>query len=87
MPNYEIRTGLNYPSDQVPDGERRAEPGDVVDDLPATSVAWLVREGLAVATDRDVTPIARRRTRQTTPLPETPDAGNADESDAAAPEG
>lgn len=36
---YRILVGINY-------GARRAEPGDVVSDLPRTSLAWLLREGV-----------------------------------------
>lgn len=32
---YRVVVGLNYPT---PEGEKRAEPGDVVDDLPAEAV-------------------------------------------------
>lgn len=38
-PQYEVVTGLDYPP------HRRAEPGDVVDDLPAKSVKWLLEQG------------------------------------------
>lgn len=36
---YRVVRGLNYPPD------RRAEPGDIVDDLPAKSVPWLLKDG------------------------------------------
>lgn len=39
---YKILTGMTYPT---PKGEKRAEPGDVVSDLPAKSVEWLLRQG------------------------------------------
>ena len=37
---YKVITGLNYP----PNGQR-AGAGSVVDDLPATSIPWLVEQG------------------------------------------
>lgn len=40
---YRVLTGLNYPGKG---GEKRAEPGDVVTDLPAKSVDWLLDQGL-----------------------------------------
>lgn len=40
---YRLRTGVNYPDGKG--GEKRAEIGDVVDDLPAESVAWLLSDG------------------------------------------
>ena len=36
---YKVLTGLSYPPD------KRAEPGDVVSDLPKKSVLWLVKRG------------------------------------------
>lgn len=35
---YEVLTGLNY-------GQTRREPGDIADDIPAKSVAWLLESG------------------------------------------
>jgi hypothetical protein len=39
MSNYRALVGLDYPPG------KRAEPGDVVDDLPEKSVKWLIRDG------------------------------------------
>lgn len=39
---YKVLIGLNYPTKQ---GEKRAEIGDIVDDLPEKSVPWLLRQG------------------------------------------
>jgi hypothetical protein len=36
---YKVLTGLSYPPD------KRAEVGDIVDDLPSTSVKWLLAKG------------------------------------------
>lgn len=41
---YRVLVGLNYPNPKG--GEFRAEAGDVVDNLPAKSLEWLVRQGL-----------------------------------------
>lgn len=41
---YRVVRGLNY-SPKGRGQECRAEPGDVVDDLPAGSVAWLAEQG------------------------------------------
>ncbi len=35
---YRVLTGLNY-------GDKRAEVDDVVDDIPAKSVTWLLEQG------------------------------------------
>lgn len=39
MPKYLVKVGLNYPPD------RRAEAGDVVEDLPSKSIKWLRDQG------------------------------------------
>ncbi len=36
---YRVLVGMDYPPD------RRAEPGDVVDDLPVKSIPWLLEQG------------------------------------------
>lgn len=48
MSDYTVNIGLDYPTAQ---GNRRAEPGDVISDLPVSSVPWLVKDGA-------VTPVA-----------------------------
>lgn len=56
---FRVLKGINYPTDPEilrrlragenipwPDRQmRRAEPGDVVDDLPTASVPWLLEDG------------------------------------------
>lgn len=39
---YAVAIGINY---QTPTGEKRAEPGDKVNDIPAKAVRWLVEAG------------------------------------------
>lgn len=39
MAKYKILVGLNYPPD------KRAEPGDIVDDIPKRSIPWLLEQG------------------------------------------
>jgi hypothetical protein len=39
MSKYRALVGLDYPPG------KRAEPGDVVDDLPEKSVKWLLKDG------------------------------------------
>jgi hypothetical protein len=44
MSRYIVKVGLDYTG---PDGtERRAEPNEVVDDLPAEAIDWLLASGL-----------------------------------------
>jgi hypothetical protein len=35
---YRVLTGIDYPPN------RRAEPGDIVDDLPGKSIKWLLAD-------------------------------------------
>ncbi len=46
---YRVLVGLSYPTG------REAGPGDVVDDLPARSVPWLLEQGMieAIGGDED----------------------------------
>lgn len=43
---YRVLAGLNYPDPARKGQELRAEPGDVVGDLPAKSVRWLLEAGV-----------------------------------------
>jgi hypothetical protein len=54
---YRVLTGIDYPP------SRRAEPGDVVSDLPARSIKWLREQGhIELVEDapsrRSATPVA-----------------------------
>jgi hypothetical protein len=40
---YTVVRGINYPP------SRRAEPGDVVSDIPTISIGWLLEGGIIVA--------------------------------------
>lgn len=40
MASYKVLTGINYPPN------KRAEIGDVVSDIPASSVKWLLDQGI-----------------------------------------
>lgn len=44
MTKYRVLAGLNYPAKGG--GEKRAEAKQVVSDLPAESVPWLLEQGL-----------------------------------------
>jgi len=46
VPAYRVLVGLDYPPD------RRAEPGDVVEDLPGKSIKWLSEQGLIEPADK-----------------------------------
>lgn len=39
---YVVRNGINYPVNGV---EKRAEPGDVIDDLPPAAARWMLEQG------------------------------------------
>jgi hypothetical protein len=47
---FVVVTGISY---KTPNGEKRAKPGDVVDDLPKRSVGWLKRQKIIREVDRD----------------------------------
>lgn len=56
---YKVLAGLTY-------GGKRAEAGDIVDDIPGKSVPWLVEQGLIEKTE---TKSAKRE-------PESPSKGD-----------
>jgi hypothetical protein len=41
---YKVLLGINYPDGKG--GELRAEPGDVVSDLPDKTAKWMERDGV-----------------------------------------
>jgi len=45
MPKYLVKAGLDYPPN------RRAEAGDIVDDIPSKSIKWLRDQGLIEPAD------------------------------------
>ena len=45
MAKYKVLVGIDYPPN------KRAEAGDIVDDLPSGSIKWLVAEGYIEAAD------------------------------------
>jgi hypothetical protein len=65
---YKLLNGLNYRPDGVSEDEpeTRAEPGDVVSDLPAKSIGWLQAQGHIepVATRARAPRKAKARTRK-----------------------
>lgn len=50
MASYRVLTGIDYPPD------KRAEPGDIVADLPGKSIKWLVACGAIEKSDGSVWP-------------------------------
>ena len=36
-----VKVGINYPPN-----DQRAEPGDIIDDLPALAAAWMLEDGV-----------------------------------------
>lgn len=41
---FKVLVGINYPTKGGK--EKRAEPGEVVSDIPAKSIGWLVEQGI-----------------------------------------
>jgi hypothetical protein len=48
MANYKVLVGVDYAG-------KRAEPGDIVTDLPAKSVPWLLEQGVIESVDKTAT--------------------------------
>lgn len=40
MPRYRVNVGIDYPPN------KRAEIGDIVEDIPSASLKWLVEQGI-----------------------------------------
>lgn len=50
MTNYKVLTGIDYAG-------KRAEPGDVISDLPNRSIAWLLDQGIIEKNENEKPPI------------------------------
>lgn len=44
MANYRVLIGIDY-------GGKRAEPGDIISDIPSRSVGWLLEQGIVEKAD------------------------------------
>jgi hypothetical protein len=51
MPKYLINVGMNY---VVNGAEKRVEPGDIVSDIPAKSIKWLLSDGYISIVEEEV---------------------------------
>lgn len=56
MARYRVLTGLDYPPN------KRAEIGDIVEDLPAQSIKWLLSDGHIEDADKPKKAIAEEST-------------------------
>jgi hypothetical protein len=45
MPRYRVNVGIDYPPN------KRAEVGDIVEDIPSASLKWLVDQGIIELAD------------------------------------
>lgn len=45
MTKYQVLVGMDYAG-------KRAEPGDIVDDIPAKSISWLLEQGCIEKADK-----------------------------------
>lgn len=61
MARYRVLSGIDYPPN------KRVEAGKIVEDLPATSVKWLLESGIIEDADKPATKIAE-------PIKEEPEA-------------
>lgn len=58
MASYKVLTGIDYPPN------KRAEAGDVVSDIPASSVKWLLDQGIIEVVSGD-TKTTKKPTKST----------------------
>lgn len=65
MPKYKVLVGIDYPPN------RRAEAGDVVDDIPSKSIKWLREQGIIELADGSPAPVEEPVVEET-PAPEAP---------------
>lgn len=42
-----VKVGINYPPN-----DKRAEPGEIITDLPAISAAWMLADGVIAPADQ-----------------------------------
>lgn len=62
MPQYRVNVGIDYAG-------KRAEPGDLVDDIPTRSVKWLLEQGIVEEVTK---PAAPAKTQSEPPKSPTP---------------
>jgi len=53
MPTYKVLAGIDYAG-------KRAEPGDVISDVPSRSVSWLIEQGIIEKADAPKPTTAKR---------------------------
>jgi hypothetical protein len=70
QPQYRVNQGIDYPPD------RRAEPGDLVDDLPADSIPWLLDQGTIERNEPEPKPVAPKATPPKAKLRDNDSAAN-----------
>lgn len=63
MANYKVLTGIDYAG-------KRAEPGDVISDLPNRSVSWLLEQGIVEKIEGNTPKPPSKRE------PESPESGD-----------
>ncbi len=49
---YRVIVGIDYPTGK---GQKRAEPGDIVDDLPKKAIEWMLPAGIVEKTTEEST--------------------------------
>lgn len=70
MPKYKVLVGIDYPPN------RRAEIGDIVDDIPSKSIKWLREQGIIELADGTSAPVEEAPVEEApaeeVPVEETP---------------
>lgn len=62
MPQYRVNVGIDYAG-------RRAEPGDLVDDIPTRSVKWLLEQGIIEEATKPAAPVKTESEPPKSPTP------------------
>lgn len=64
MPQYRVNVGIDYAG-------RRAEPGDLVDDIPTRSVKWLLEQGIIEEAAKTPAPVKTESEPPKSPKPKS----------------
>lgn len=62
MPQYRVNVGIDYAG-------KRAEPGDLVDDIPTRSVKWLLEQGTIEEATKPTAPVKTESEPPKSPTP------------------
>jgi hypothetical protein len=64
MPQYRVNVGIDYAG-------RRAEPGDLVDDIPTRSLKWLLEQNVIEEVTKTAPPVKTQSEPPKSPTPKS----------------